>query len=164
MNEPAALNIVVDLIRDTLTLSGREGEKISSDTLLFYQLAFTSMDLLDLLFRVEQHFGIAIPEGTLYGLARGEMPDAEFATDSVLSTAGRARLMALLNDTPPELLSSAFTRRVCHGSAPSAPSPGWWIRDWRASRVRADPDAADRRPRRLRGRRSGCPGRSSDFR
>ena len=114
MNEPAALNVVVDLIRDTLSLSGREGEKVSSDTLLFYQLAFTSMDLLDLLFRVEQHFGIAIPEGTLYGLARGEMPDAEFATDSVLSAAGRARLMALLIDTPPEL----FPERVHAASLP----------------------------------------------
>ena len=114
MNEPAALNVVVDLLRDTLSLSGREGEKVSSDTLLFYQLAFTSMDLLDLLFRVEQHFGIAIPEGTLYGLARGEMPDAEFATDSVLSAAGRARLMALLIDTPPEL----FPERVHAASLP----------------------------------------------
>jgi acyl carrier protein len=114
MNEPAALTVVVDLIRDTLSLSAREGEEISSDTLLFYQLAFTSMDLLDLLFRVEQHFDIAIPEGTLYGLAQGELPDAEFATDSVLSAAGRARLMALLNDTPPEL----FPERIHAASLP----------------------------------------------
>ena len=114
MTEPAALNVVVDLIRDSLGPSGRDGETISSDTLLFYQLAFTSMDLLDLLFRVEQHFDIAIPEGTLYALARGEMPDAEFATDSVLSVAGRARLMALLNDTP----SALFPERIHAGSLP----------------------------------------------
>ncbi|OLB50294.1 MAG: hypothetical protein AUI08_05880 [Gemmatimonadetes bacterium 13_2_20CM_2_65_7] len=114
MTEPAALNVVVDMIRDTLSLSGREGEKVSSDTLLFYHLAFTSMDLLDLLFRVEQHFDIAIPDGTLYGLARGEMPDAEFATDSVLSAAGKARLMALLNDTPAEL----FPERIHAASLP----------------------------------------------
>src|SRR2546422_8481388 len=114
MTEPTALNVVLDLIRDTLRLSGREGEKIASDTLLFYQLDFTSMDLLDLLFRVEQHFDIAIPEGTLYALARGEMLDAEFATDSVLSAAGRARLMALLDDTPAEL----FPERIHATSLP----------------------------------------------
>ena len=117
MTEPTALNVVVDMIRDTLSLSGREGEKISTDTLLFYQLAFTSMDLLDLLFRIEQHFDIAVPEGTLYGLARGEMPDAEFATDGVLSAAGRARLMELLHDTPadvfPERIHAASLPRFC---------------------------------------------------
>jgi acyl carrier protein len=103
MNESAALDVVIDLIRDSLRQSGRDGETISCDTLLFYQLAFTSMDLLDLLFRIEQHFDITIPEGTLYGLARGEMPDGEFATDGVLTTAGRARLMALLHDTPADV-------------------------------------------------------------
>src|SRR3989441_2396474 len=114
MTEPATLNVVIGIIRDSLSLSGRNDQSISPDTLLFYQLDFTSMDLLDLLFRVEQHFDIAIPEGTLYALARGEMLDAEFATDSVLSAAGRARLMALLDDTPAEL----FPERIHATSLP----------------------------------------------
>jgi len=114
MTAPAALNVVVDLIRDSLSPSGRDRETISSDTLLFYQLAFTSMDLLDLLFRIEQHFDIAIPEGTLYGLARGAMPDGEFATDGVLTAAGRARLIALLHDTPADV----FPQRIHAGSLP----------------------------------------------
>ena len=117
MTEPAALSVVVDMIRDTLTLSGRDGDKISSDTLLFYELAFTSMDLLDLLFRIEQHFDITVPEGTLYGLARGEMPEGEFATDGLLTAAGRARLMALLHDTPadvfPPRIHAASLPRFC---------------------------------------------------
>src|SRR2546425_9202525 len=100
MSESAALDVVIDLIRDSLSLSGRAGEPISSDTLLFYQLAFTSMDLLDLLFRIEQHFDIAVPDGTLYSLARGEMADGEFATDGVLTPAGPARPMALPYDPP----------------------------------------------------------------
>ncbi len=104
MTEPATLNVVIGIIRDSLSLSGRNDQSISPDTLLFYQLAFTSMDLLDLLFRIEQHFDISVPEGTLYGLARGEMQDEEFATDGVLTLAGRDRLMALLHDTPADSL------------------------------------------------------------
>jgi acyl carrier protein len=89
------------LVRQTLAL--REGEPISEQQLFFYDLGFTSMDLLDLLFRLEQHFQIEIPEGTIYHLARGDLEEAKFAEDAVLTDAGRARLMELLYDTPREL-------------------------------------------------------------
>ena len=92
---------VATLVRQTLALP--ESEPIAPQQLFFYDLGFTSMDLLDLLFRIEQHFQIEIPEGTIYGLARGDLPDAEFAEDAVLTEAGRERLMNLLYDTPPEL-------------------------------------------------------------
>ena len=89
------------LVRQTLALS--ESEPISSQKLFFYDLGFTSMDLLDLLFRVEQHFQIEIPEGTIYHLARGDLAEEQFAEDGVLTDTGRQRLMALLYDTPKEL-------------------------------------------------------------
>jgi acyl carrier protein len=92
---------VATLVRQTLALPA--SEPISPEQLLFYDLGFTSMDLLDLLFRIEQHFQIEIPEGTIYHLARGDLAEAEFAEDAVLTEAGRQRLMALLYDTPPEL-------------------------------------------------------------
>ena len=77
---------MAELIRKTLAL--REAEPIEPKQLFFYDLGFTSMDLLDLLFRIEQHFQISIPEGTIYHLARGEMPETEFAVDGVLSEPG----------------------------------------------------------------------------
>ncbi|HET6977716.1 MAG TPA: acyl carrier protein [Pyrinomonadaceae bacterium] len=92
---------VVVLVRQTLALP--ESESISPQQLFFYDLGFTSMDLLDLLFRLEQHFQIEIPEGTIYHLARGDLAEAEFAEDAVLTEAGRERLMNLLYDTPREL-------------------------------------------------------------
>ena len=92
---------VVTLVRQTLALP--ETEPISPQQLFFYDLGFTSMDLLDLLFRIEQHFQIEIPEGTIYHLARGDLSEAEFAQDAVLTEAGRQRLMNLLYDTPKEL-------------------------------------------------------------
>jgi acyl carrier protein len=92
---------VATLVRQTLALPA--SEPILPEQLFFYDLGFTSMDLLDLLFRIEQHFQIEIPEGTIYHLARGDLAEAEFAEDAVLTEAGRQRLMALLYDTPPEL-------------------------------------------------------------
>ncbi len=101
MSERDTYAEVVTLVRQTLALP--ETEPISPQQLFFYDLGFTSMDLLDLLFRIEQHFQIQIPEGTIYHLARGDLSEAEFAEDAVLTGAGRARLMNLLHDTPPEL-------------------------------------------------------------
>lgn len=92
---------VAALVRKTLALP--ETEPVEPQQLFFYDLGFTSMDLLDLLFRIEQHFSISIPEGTIYHLARGEMAESEFAEDGVLSEAGRQRLIALLRDSPPEI-------------------------------------------------------------
>ncbi len=106
---------VVTLVRQTLALP--ESDPISDQQLFFYDLGFTSMDLLDLLFRIEQHFQIEIPEGTIYQLARGDLDEAEFAEDAVLTEAGRERLMTLLYDTPKELfparIHAATLPRFC---------------------------------------------------
>ena len=106
---------VAKLVRQTLALS--ETEPVSPQQLFFYDLGFTSMDLLDLLFRIEQHFQIEIPEGTIYHLARGDLAEAEFAEDGVLTEAGRQRLMNLLYDTPRELfpprIHAATLPRFC---------------------------------------------------
>jgi acyl carrier protein len=101
MSDQGVSTEVAALIRQTLALE--ESEPLRPEQLLFYDLSFTSLDMLDLLFRLEQRFGISIPEGTIYHLARGEMPDSEFAESSVLTAVGRERLMALLYDSPPQI-------------------------------------------------------------
>ena len=95
------LDTVITLVRETLCRPA--DEPVQGDQLLFHDLAFTSLDLLDLLYRVEEHFGLSIPEGTLYGLARGELDEAVFAERGILTPLGRERLMALLFDTPPPM-------------------------------------------------------------
>jgi acyl carrier protein len=101
MNKRDALAEVSALVRQTLALS--ESEPVRPEQLLFYDLSFTSLDMLDLLFRLEQHFDISIPEGTIYQLARGDMPEGEFADGAVLTASGRERLMQLLYDSPPQI-------------------------------------------------------------
>ena len=111
----ATFDQVAMLVRKTLALP--ESEPIAPQQLLFYDLGFTSMDLLDLLFRIEQHFQIRIPEGTIYQLARGEMLESYFAQAGVLSEAGRLRLMQLLHDSPaeifPERIHASTLPRYC---------------------------------------------------
>ena len=101
MSSRDTLAEVAALVRQTLALP--DTEPIGQEQLFFYDLGFTSMDLLDLLFRLEQHFQIEIPEGTIYHLARGDLEESRFAEDAVLTEAGRLRLMELLYDTPREL-------------------------------------------------------------
>ena len=113
---------VAALVRKTLAL--QESQPVEPQQLFFYDLGFTSMDLLDLLFRIEQHFQISIPEGTIYHLARGEMSEAEFATDGLLSEAGRQRLMALLYDTPTEV----FPARIHATTLPRYCTVGAFVR------------------------------------
>lgn len=103
------------LVRDTLSLG--DDQDIRPEHLLFYDLGFTSLDLLDLLYRIEETLGIAVADGTIYRLARGELDDAAFAHKSVLTPVGRERLMALLSDTPravfPERIEAATLPRYC---------------------------------------------------
>ncbi len=101
MNNQGAFTEVAALVRQTLALP--ETEPVRPEQLLFYDLSFTSLDMLDLLFRLEQRFDISIPEGTIYQLARGETPDSEFSENSVLTASGRASLMAMLYDSPPQI-------------------------------------------------------------
>lgn len=109
------------LIRETLSLGDVE---IRADQLLFYDLEFTSLDLLDLLFRIEETLGIPVPEGTIYRLARGELADEAFADKGYLTGAGRAQLMAMLGDTPP----SVFPERIHVQSLPRYCTVGALVR------------------------------------
>lgn len=109
------LEAVIAAVRETLAQD--EDEPISAENLLFYDLEFSSMDMLDLLFRVEEHFDITIKEGTLYGLARGDIADEAFAEGGFLTEIGRRRLMDLLADTPealfPERIHASTLPRYC---------------------------------------------------
>jgi acyl carrier protein len=98
MSAPSSFDAVAALVRETLSLGEIE---IRPEQLLFYDLELTSLDLLDLLFRIEETLGVAIPEGTIYRYARGDTPDAEFADRGYLTARGREQLMALLSDSPP---------------------------------------------------------------
>ena len=112
---------VAALVRETLSL----GEvAIRPEQLLFYDLEFTSLDLLDLLFRIEETLGTQIAEGTIYRLARGDTPDEQFADKGYLTPLGRERLMALLADSP----ATIFPERIHTQSLPCYVTVGAIVR------------------------------------
>jgi acyl carrier protein len=109
------------LIRETLSLGDVD---IKPESLLFYDLEFTSLDLLDLLFRIDETMKINVAEGTIYRLARGDVPEDEFATKGYLTPLGRERLMALLSDSPPTI----FPERIHTQSLPRYVTVGALVR------------------------------------
>jgi acyl carrier protein len=115
MSDQTIFEAVASAIRATLGLPGKE--PIQAEQLLFYDLAFTSMDMLDLLFRVEDHFQISIPENTFYELAKGDLANQDFASGGMLTPVGREHLMALLHDSPhgifPERIHVQTLPRYC---------------------------------------------------
>lgn len=106
MSKQDTLQIVVGLIRETLDLA--DDETISSEKLLFNDLNFISMDMLDLLFRIETQFDVVIQEKTFYELIRGELTDDEFAVEGILTTAGMKQLKTILYDTPAEIFPAGI--------------------------------------------------------
>jgi acyl carrier protein len=110
MSQRNTFEEVAALVRETLLLD--DDEPVASEHLLFYDLSFTSMDMLDLLFRIQEHFQVHIPEGTMYALARGDVDDADFASDGVLTALGREQLMAMLHDAPPQIFPSRIHRNT----------------------------------------------------
>lgn len=63
---------------------------------LMEDLGAESIDFLDIVFKIEQTFGIKITRGEMEKAAKGDMSDDEFAPAGVISKAGLERLRALM--------------------------------------------------------------------
>ncbi|MEZ4464078.1 MAG: acyl carrier protein [bacterium] len=102
---PALVAELSALVRETLALA--PAEPLDPRLPLHGALGLTSMDLLDLIFRVEEHAGIVIPRGTAAALVRGPVAASAFAQDGVLTPLGRGRLAAFIglpaDDLPAEI-------------------------------------------------------------
>jgi acyl carrier protein len=63
---------------------------------LMEDLGAESLDFLDIVFKLEQRFGIQITRGEMEKAARGDMSDEEFAPRGVVSARGLERLRELM--------------------------------------------------------------------
>ncbi len=79
---------------------GRDIEALALSARLIDDLGAESIDYLDILFRLERAFGVKIPRGQIARDARGELSEAEFSRDGVITDAGLARLRAHLSEVP----------------------------------------------------------------
>jgi acyl carrier protein len=60
------------------------------------ELGAQSLEFLDVVFKLEQTYGIEITRGEMERAARGDMTDDEFAPGGLISEAGLARLRELM--------------------------------------------------------------------
>jgi len=96
--------IVSQLNRCLAETIGIKEEEISLDSSLIDDLGADSLDLLDLVYRLEQAFKIRISRGEIETRAKETMPEEDFETDGLLSEKAKKALRKAL----PEVDSSRF--------------------------------------------------------
>ena len=87
--------VVCEVIKEAL---GRDAEVRPASNLM-EDLGAESLDFLDIVFKLEQTFGIQITRGEMEKAARGNMSDEEFAPGGVISEQGLARLRELMPES-----------------------------------------------------------------
>lgn len=90
---------VKEIVADVLAI---DEEEVNPDSGLIKDLGAESIDFLDLVFRLERGFGVKIPRGQIEKEARGNLSDAEFEKDGVISPEGMNALKAYLPEVPAE--------------------------------------------------------------
>jgi acyl carrier protein len=91
---------VIGVIAEALA---RNPSTVTLTSNLMTDLGAESLDFLDIVFRIEQQFGIQITRGEMERAARGDMSEEEFAPKGVISARGLDRLRELLPEAAPRI-------------------------------------------------------------
>lgn len=84
---------VIDALQESL---GIPRAKITLKSRIIEDLGSDSLDMLDILFALEEKFGIKIKRGQIETAAREGIPDGEFEKDGIISEKGAERLRQVL--------------------------------------------------------------------
>src|SRR5881275_1495595 len=88
---------VAETMADAL---GCDIEDIKLDVSLIEGLDAESIDFLDMVFRLERAFKIKIPRGKIVENARGDLPEAQFEQNGLVTEKGLAQLREYLSEVP----------------------------------------------------------------
>ncbi|MFZ2960172.1 MAG: acyl carrier protein [Candidatus Ozemobacteraceae bacterium] len=77
-------------------------EKITFDANIIDDLGSDSLDLLDILFALEEKFGIKIKRGQIEAMAREGIAEGAFEKEGCLTAQGAERLRQILPDADPQ--------------------------------------------------------------
>lgn len=105
MNNQEIFNKVKEIIIDVLVI---DEDKVHPTSRLIADLGAESIDFLDLVFQLEKEFGIKIPRGQLEKNARGDLSEAEFEQNGVLTEKGLVALKNYLTEVPQEYFKSTM--------------------------------------------------------
>jgi acyl carrier protein len=91
---------------------GVDEEEVKPDSVLFDDLGAESLDLLDIVFRLEKEFGIKIPRGGIQAnalSAEGEnLKDEDLVVDGVLTALGIKKLKQSMPEVDPARITDGF--------------------------------------------------------
>lgn len=88
---------VAEIIADAL---GCDEDEVKLDSSLINDLDAESIDFLDIVFRLERQFKVKIPQGKIVESARGNLSEAEFEQDGVVTDSGLTNLKEFLSEVP----------------------------------------------------------------
>ena len=91
---------------------GVDDEEVNPDAVLFDDLGAESLDLLDIVFRLEKEFGIKIPRGGIQSEAlssEGEnLKEEDLVDDGVLTALGIEKLKEAMPEVDPSRITDGF--------------------------------------------------------
>jgi len=91
---------------------GVDEEEVSPHAVLFDDLGAESLDLLDIVFRLEKEFGIKIPRGGIQAealSAEGEnLKEEDLVVDGVLTPLGIEKLKKVMPEVDPARITEGF--------------------------------------------------------
>lgn len=89
---------------------GVEEDEVEASSSLFDDLGAESLDLLDIVFRIEKTFGIKIPRGGIQQdvLSAEGLKEEEVVVDGALTALGAEKLREKMPEADPEKLKEGF--------------------------------------------------------
>jgi len=90
---------VAETMADAL---GCDVEQVTLTVPIIEGLDAESIDFLDIVFRLERAFKVKIPRGKIVEEARGDLPEAEFEKNGMVTEVGLQRLRDYLTEVPAE--------------------------------------------------------------
>ena len=97
------INAVFPKVAETMADAlGCDVEDIEPNVSLIEGLDAESIDFLDMVFRLERAFKIKIPRGKIVENARGDLSEAEFEQNGIVTEKGLAYLREYLSEVPAE--------------------------------------------------------------
>lgn len=106
MENEIVIKGVKECLREAL---GVDESQMSLNSSIVTDLGGESIDFLDIIFRLERHFGIKISRGEIAKTAQGDMKDDDFIKDGIVTTEGLKQLKLALPEVSEDMFKEGMS-------------------------------------------------------
>lgn len=105
--------VIYEKVKESIVEAlGVDEEEVMPNALLFDDLGAESLDLLDIVFRLEKEFGIKIPRGGVqtetFSVDGEELKEEDLVVDGVLTPLGIEKLKKVMPEIDPSRITEGF--------------------------------------------------------